>query len=111
MENKKSYNELKTRCDDFQAQIIRFLKVEQDLIVTRSKLDRDLSRFISMQKYFQNGIQAKNLEEFADITIESVIETFEIECSAFYIYDRKENVMKVKAFYGTDVPEGEWQLD
>ncbi|HBE43597.1 MAG TPA: hypothetical protein DDW27_20860, partial [Bacteroidales bacterium] len=112
MENKPSYNELKTRCDDFQAQIIRFLKVEQDLIVTRSKLDRDLSRFISMQKYFQNGIQAKSPEEFADITIESVIETFEIECSAFYIYDRTENVMKVKAFYGTDyVPEGEWQLD
>lgn len=112
MENKPSYNELKTRCDDFQAQIIRFLKVEQDLIVTRSKLDRDLSRFISMQKYFQNGIQAKSPEEFADITIESVIETFEIECSAFYIYDRTENVMKVKAFYGTDyVPKEEWQLE
>jgi signal transduction histidine kinase/DNA-binding response OmpR family regulator len=112
MENKPSYDELKTRCDDFQAQIIRFLKVEQDLIVTRSKLDRDLSRFKSFQKYSQKVIQAKSLEEFADITIESVIETFEVECSAFYIYERAENVMKVKAFYGTEhVSPGAWQLD
>jgi len=112
MENKPSYDELKTRCDDFQAQIIRFLKVEQDLIVTRSKLDRDLSRFKSFQKYSQKVIQAKNLEEFADITIESVIETFEVECSAFYIYERAENVMKVKAFYGTEhLSPGAWQLD
>ena len=112
MKDEPSYDELKSKCDDFQAQIIRFLKVEQDLIVTRSKLDRDLSRFKSFQKYSQKVIRSKSLEEFADITIESVIETFEVECSAFYIYDRTENVMKVKAFYGTDyVSEGEWQLD
>src|SRR5665648_539011 len=102
MKNKPSYDELKTKCDDFQAQIIRFLKVEQDLIDTRSKLDRDLSRFKSIQRYSQKVILAKNLEEFADITIESVIETFEVECSAFYIYDKTKNVMEVKAFYGTD---------
>ncbi len=112
METKPSYEELETRCDDFQAQIIRFLKVEQDLIVTRSKLDRDLSRFKSIQKYSQKVIRAKSLKEFADITIESVIETFELECSAFYIYDRTENVMKVKAFYGTGhVSEEAWHLD
>ncbi len=112
MENKPSYIELKSKCDDFQTQIIRFLKVEQDLIVTRSKLDRDLSRFKSFNKYSQKVIQAKSLEEFADITIESVIETFEVECSAFYTYDRAENVMKVKAFYGTEhVSPEAWQLD
>lgn len=112
MKNKPSYNELKNKCEDFQAQIIRFLKVEQDLIVTRSKLDRDLSLFKSIQKYSQKVIQAKTLEEFADITIESVIETFEVECSAFYIYHRAENVMKVKAFYGTEnVSEDAWQLN
>jgi signal transduction histidine kinase len=112
MENKPSYDELKSKCDDFQTQIIRFLKVEQDLIDTRSKLDRDLSRFKSIQRYSQKVILAKSLEEFADITIESVIETFEVECSAFYIYDRTKNVMDVKAFYGTGyVSEEEWRLD
>jgi signal transduction histidine kinase/CheY-like chemotaxis protein/AraC-like DNA-binding protein len=111
MENIPSYNELKTKCDDFQAQFIRFLKVEQDLIVTRSKLDRDLSRFKSFQTYSQKVIRANSLEEFATITIESVIETFEVECSAFYIYDRTENIMKVKAFYGIDlVLDEDWQL-
>ena len=88
MDNKPSYDELKTKCDDFQAQIIRFLKVEQDLVDARSKLDRDLSRFKSIQTYSQKVLGAESIEEFANTTIESVVETFEVECSAFFVYDK-----------------------
>ncbi len=102
MENKPSYDELKTKCDDFQAQIIRFLKVEQDLVDARSKLDRDLSRFKSIQSYSQRVINAESLEEFANITVESVVETFEVECSAFFVYDKTQNVLNVQSSFGHD---------
>jgi signal transduction histidine kinase len=102
MENKPSYDELKSKCDDFQAQIIRFLKVEQDLVDARSKLDRDLSRFRSIQAYSQKVLSAESIEEFASITIESVVETFEVECSAFFVYDRAKNVLNVQAYFGFD---------
>jgi signal transduction histidine kinase len=112
MKNEPSYDELKSKCDDFQAQIIRFLKVEQELIDARSNLDRDLSRFKSIQTYSQKVVNAVNLEEFASITIESVVETFEIECSAFFLYDKTRNILTGHSYFGfDDETKGECQLD
>lgn len=102
MENKPSYDELKNKCDDFQAQIIRFLKVEQDLVDARSKLDRDLSRFKSIQTYSQKVLNAESIEEFANITIESVVETFEVECSAFFVFDKATSLLSVQSYFGFD---------
>jgi signal transduction histidine kinase len=100
MENKPTYEELNSKCDDFQAQIIRFLKVEQDLVDARSKLDRDLSRFKSIQTYSQRVVNATSLEEFASITVESVVETFEVECSSLFIYDKTRNILAIQASFG-----------
>ena len=102
MDNTATYDELKTKCDDFQAQIIRFLKVEQDLVDARSKLDRDLSRFRSIQTYSQRVINAESLEEFANITVEAVVETFEVECSAFFKYDKSRNILTIQSSFGHD---------
>jgi signal transduction histidine kinase len=99
--NKPAYDELQARCDDLQGQVIRFLKVEQDLINTRNSLDLDLARFRAIQSYSQKVIQAETLKEFAEITVESVVETFEVECSAFFLFD-KTNSLKVEAFFGFD---------
>ena len=98
--NKPTNNELQDRCDDLQGQVIRFLKVEQDLINTKNQLDRDLARFKAIQSYSQRIIQSKSLEEFAEITVESVIETFEVECSAFFFFDRVDKCLKVKSMFG-----------
>jgi len=110
--NKLSYDELKAKCDELQGQIIRFLKVEQDLVDARNKLDHDLSRFKAIQTYSQKAIHAESLEEFADITVESVVETFELECSVFFVYDKTKSILKVEAFFGyDDEAKGECQLD
>ena len=47
--NNKTYDELKATCEDLQEQVIRFLKVEQDLINARNQLDRDVARFKAIQ--------------------------------------------------------------
>jgi signal transduction histidine kinase len=100
MDTKPTYDELKAKCDDLQAQIIRFLKVEQDLVDARSKLDRDLSRFKSIQTYSQRVLSAESLEEFADITVESVVETFEVECSAFFLFDKEKDDLNIVSYFG-----------
>ncbi|MEN8229260.1 MAG: hypothetical protein ABFS38_13965, partial [Bacteroidota bacterium] len=109
--NTPTNDELIAKCDDLQGQVIRFLKVEQDLIQTRHQLDRDLGRFKAIQTYSQRIIQAKSMEEFAEITVESVIETFEVECSAFFSYDKDDNCLKVKGMFGFEVNHLDCQLD
>ncbi len=104
-------DELIARCDDLQGQVIRFLKVEQDLIQTRNQLDRDLARFKAIQSYSQRIMQAESMEEFAEITVEAVIETFEIECSAFFSYDRLEKCLKVKSMFGFEAGQMDCKLD
>jgi len=104
-------DELIARCDDLQGQVIRFLKVEQDLIHTRNQLDRDLARFKAIQSYSQRIIQAESMEEFAEMTVESVIETFEVECSAFFLYDKSENCLKVKSMFGFEEEHLDCRLD
>jgi signal transduction histidine kinase len=100
--NQPTYDELQARCDDLQGQVIRFLKVEQDLINTRTSLDLDLARNRAIQSYSQKVIQAETLKEFAEITVESVVETFELECSAFFVYG-KTSSLKVESLIGFDV--------
>ena len=80
--NKPTYDELKALCDGLQRQITHFLVVKQDLIDTRNSLDRDLARFKAIQSYSQKVIHAGSLQDFAEITVESIIEAFELECSA-----------------------------
>jgi len=104
-------NDLLARCDDLQGQVIRFLKVEQDLIHTRSQLDRDLARFKAIQSYSQRIMQAKSLEEFAEITVESVIETFEVECSAFFSYNKEGESFNVKSTFGFEADHKDCRLD
>jgi signal transduction histidine kinase len=100
MNNLLSYEELKARCDDFQAQIIRFLKVEQELINTRSRLDLDLSRFRLIQAYNQKILAAESIDDFATITVESIVETFEVECSALFLYDKQNDCLALKTCFG-----------
>jgi len=100
--SKLSYDELKNRCDDLQGQVIRFLKVEQDLVHTRNQLDRDLARFMAIQLYSQRAIQTESLQEFNEITIESVVETFELECSTMFYYDNEKKAVNIEAVCGID---------
>ncbi len=65
----------------------------------------------SIQSYSQRIIQAESKEEFAEITVESVIETFELECSAFFSYDKVGNCLTVKGMLGLEAKNIDCQLD
>jgi signal transduction histidine kinase len=110
-ENKPTMDELQARCDELQGQVIRFLKVEQDLVNTRNQLDRDLDRFRAIQAYSQRIIRAESMEEFAEITVESIIETFELECSALFLLDETDRCFKIGALFGIDKAPADCILD
>jgi class 3 adenylate cyclase len=99
-EDKLTYDELKARHDNLQKQAARSLFIGQDLINAKDRLDRDLTRFMTIQKYGEKAIHAGNLEEFSRITVESIIETFEVECSALLTYDKRRSSLKVEAAFG-----------
>ena len=104
-------DELQARCDELQGQVIRFLKVEQDLVNTRNKLDRDLDRFRAIQAYSQQIIRAESLEEFAEITVESLIETFELECSALFLLDETDRCFRIRGLFGIDEAHADCRLE
>lgn len=110
-EIKAPKDELQARCDELQGQVIRFLKVEQDLVNTRNQLDRDLDRFRAIQAYSQRIIRAGTLEEFAEITVESIIETFELECSALFLLDEKEKCFRIGGLFGIEEAHADCRLD
>ncbi|TRZ77042.1 MAG: adenylate/guanylate cyclase domain-containing protein [Deltaproteobacteria bacterium] len=99
-EDRLNYDNLKAKYEDLQKRANRFLKVEQDLINAKDSLDRELARFKAIQSYSEKALYAARLRDFAEITVESVIEAFEVECSAMLIYDKAINILKVEATFG-----------
>ena len=110
-EEKLTYNELKAGYEVLQKQATRSLIIKQELIHARDSLDRDLTRFRTIQTYSEKAIHAGSLEEFAEITVESIIETFELECSALLTYDKTKNSLKVEAAFGFEELAAGYPLD
>jgi len=109
--NAPTYDELRAACRDLQKEIAHYLVVEQDLIYARDRLDRELGRAKAIQSYSQKAIRASSPRDFAEITVESVVETLEVECSALLAYDGVANGLKVVAAFGLEQYEQETALD
>ena len=66
----------------------------------QARLDRDLARFMTIQAYGEKTIHAADHDEFFQISVESIIEAFEVECSAILTYDKKGSSLEVLAAFG-----------
>ena len=110
-EGKPTYNELETMYIELQNQVTRFSAVEQNLINTKDSLDRELARFKTIQSYSEKAIHAKSLKDFATITVESIIEVFEVECSMLLKYDKTTKSLKFMASFDFEKNVEELPLD
>jgi class 3 adenylate cyclase len=97
-----TYEELKARHDKLQKEAARSLIIGQELITAKDQLDRDLARFMTIQSYGEQAIHVEDREEFYQLSVESIIEAFEIECSALLKYDKADSRLIVMAAFGFD---------
>ncbi len=87
MADDKRYQELKAKYDALQLRLTRFSAVEQKLIDTGYRLDRELSRFGAIYGYSKRLIGIEGLNEFAEIAAEAVVDVFEVEIGALWLLD------------------------
>jgi len=97
-----TYEELKARHDKLQKEAARSLIIGQELITAKDQLDRDLARFMTIQSYGEKAIHVGDREEFYQLSLESIIEAFEVECSALLKYDKEGDRLIVMAAFGFD---------
>ena len=100
-----NHQELCKLCDELERRVSRFSVVEQELINTRNSLDRELGRFKAIQSHSKMALAASSIEEFAEITAESVVEIFEVECAAVFAYDGVARVLRLVGAAGCDAAQ------
>ena len=71
--------ELRARYERLQAHLSRFTGVQQQLISTRDRLDRELARFAAIHRYNTQAVAVGSDPQFAEITAEAAIDIFELE--------------------------------
>jgi len=91
---------LRARYDDLQRQVAHSLVVGQELIDTRDRLDRDVTRLKAIQAYSRRAIRAERLQDFAHTTAEAIIEAFEVDCSAVLVRDETGRSLEIVASFG-----------
>ena len=84
--------------------------IKQNLINAKNNLDHELARFKAIDSFFQKAVHAADSHDFAVITVESVIEVFEVECAALFAYDKGRNSLKVVTALGIGRLEAEYPL-
>ncbi len=85
MADNQAYLELKAKYDALQLRATRFFGVEQKLIDTGYRLERELARFEAIYGYSKRLIGVESLLEFSDITADAVVDIFEVELGTLWL--------------------------
>ncbi len=100
-----SYSELMQSCESLKGRVRRAEAMRQDLINIHDCLDAELARFRAIQTYSERALAATNASELATITVESVVEAFELECCALFSYEHDQEELRVLAEFGIVSPK------
>jgi len=105
-DTKPSYDELFAKCTRLEAESGHRLVIQNDLIRAKDQVDEELARFQTIQRYIVAGLKTETEEAFCELTLEAVIEAFEIEVALFLrVDDDGENLRVLSQFGFADVPE------
>lgn len=85
----------------------RQIVMQRDLIRAKDQVDDELMRFKSIQEYIARSLNAESDDEFFRLTLEAIIEAFELEIAVFaQVRDGAAGRLKVVSQFGLDnVPE------
>jgi signal transduction histidine kinase/CheY-like chemotaxis protein len=76
--------DLRARYEELQRRVLRFSVVEQQLILMRHRLDRELLRFARIHGFNTRAMRAGGEDELATIVAEALVDVFELELGLFW---------------------------
>jgi signal transduction histidine kinase/CheY-like chemotaxis protein len=76
--------ELSARYDELQRRVTRFSVVEQELINTRDRLDRELQRFGRLHAFSTRALPIEDGDAFAEAVAEAILDVFDTELGVFF---------------------------
>ena len=94
------------RVSQLQAQVARLSVLQQQLIDTRDRLDRELERFARIHAYNGTAITAREPRLFAELTADAICEIFELELGLFWPTD-PDGVPQADAVALTGIDRGD----
>ncbi len=103
-DDKPNYDDLLATCARLEAESGRRLVVQNDLIRAKDQVDEELARFQTIQRYIAAALTTESEAAFCELTLEAVIEAFEVEVALFLRVENDE--LRVLGQFGfEDVPE------
>jgi class 3 adenylate cyclase len=80
------------RIAQLEAEVGQHQVQHQLLVGAKDRIDRELQRFRAIQLYVQRAVLAGSLAELNELTLEAIIEAFELEVALFLAWDSKLSV-------------------
>lgn len=84
MSEDSRYDELLNEYRALQLRVTRFSAIEQELINTRDRLDRELQRYKRKQQYSLSSLSVKSKQELLQLIAEGIVDILEIEWAVVY---------------------------
>lgn len=107
LNNRTLTNELISRNTQLEVEHARQIIMQRDLIHAKDQVDDELMRFRSIQEYIARTLQVESDDAFFGLTLEAIIEAFELETAMFLQVDEDTpGIMRMVSQFGfEDAPE------
>ena len=101
--NRQLNLELRAQNRRLEVEHARQIVMQRDLIRAKDQVDDELMRFKSFQEYIAKTLDAESDDAFYQLTLEAIIEAFELEVAVFLRVDENHaQHFKVAARFGLD---------
>ena len=91
MDKEKNYDLLLQKYQELELRVTQFSGVEQELIITRDKLDQELVLYKKLNEFNQQALQDLSDQNFAQLACESLIDILELESGMVFFYCPNNN--------------------
>jgi len=91
VDKEKNYDLLLQKYHELELRVTKFSGVEQELIITRDKLDQELVLYKKLNEFNQQALQDLSDQNFAQLACESLIDLLELESGMVFFYCPNNN--------------------
>lgn len=94
------YEALKAKYHALELRVTRFSAVQQQLIDTKDRLDREVTIYSRMHRFNSNALQDLSPQAFAELVAEALVDVFEVEIGCVWTWDHTAGASCIAATHG-----------